>query len=30
MIDDGEITTDRGKKLVHMVLRDNARQLYGL
>ncbi len=30
MIEDGEITTERGKRLVHMVLRDNARQLYGL
>lgn len=30
MINDNEITTDRGKRLVHMVLRDNARQLYGL
>jgi hypothetical protein len=30
MIEDGEITVERGKKLVHMVLRDNARQLYGL
>jgi hypothetical protein len=29
MIEDGEITVDEGKKLVHMVLRDNARQLYG-
>ena len=29
MIEDGEITTERGKRLVHMVLRDNARQLYG-
>ena len=25
MIEDGEITTERGKRLVHMVLRDNAR-----
>jgi hypothetical protein len=29
MIEDGEISTERGKRLVHMVLRDNARQLYG-
>jgi hypothetical protein len=29
MIQDGEISTERGKRLVHMVLRDNARQLYG-
>lgn len=29
MMEDGEITTERGKRLVHMVLRDNARQLYG-
>lgn len=29
MIDDGEITPERGKQLVHMVLRENARQLYG-
>jgi hypothetical protein len=27
MIDDGEITPERGKQLVHMVLRENARQL---
>jgi predicted TIM-barrel fold metal-dependent hydrolase len=30
MIEDGEIGTERGKRLVHMVLRENARQLYGL
>jgi uncharacterized protein len=29
MIDDGEINTERGKHLVHLVLRENARQLYG-
>ena len=29
MIEDGEISTERGKRLVHMVLRDNARKLYG-
>jgi hypothetical protein len=29
MIEDGEISTDRGKHLVHLVLRENARQLYG-
>jgi len=29
MVEDGEISVERGKKLVHMVLRDNARQLYG-
>ena len=30
MVEDGEINVERGKRLVHMVLRDNARQLYGL
>jgi predicted TIM-barrel fold metal-dependent hydrolase len=29
MIDDGEISTERGKRIVHLVLRENARQLYG-
>jgi len=29
MIEDGEIGTERGKHLVHLVLRENARQLYG-
>lgn len=29
MIDDGEINMEAGKRLVHMVLRDNARHLYG-
>jgi predicted TIM-barrel fold metal-dependent hydrolase len=29
MIDDGEISLERGRQLVHMVLRENARQLYG-
>jgi hypothetical protein len=29
MLEDGEIGPDRGKQLVHMVLRENARQLYG-
>jgi len=29
MIEDDEITTEQGKRLVHMVLRENARQLYG-
>ena len=29
MMEDGEISTERGKQLIHMVLRDNARQLYG-
>ena len=29
MIADGEISTERGKQLVRMVLRDNARKLYG-
>ena len=30
MIEDGEISVERGKRLVHMVVRDNARSLYGL
>ena len=30
MLGDGEITPERAKQLVHMVLRENARQLYGL
>jgi hypothetical protein len=30
MIHDGEITVDRAKQIAHMVLRDNARRLYGL
>ena len=30
MQNDGEITFDRAKELAHMVLRENARQLYGL
>jgi predicted TIM-barrel fold metal-dependent hydrolase len=29
MLDDGEISMDRAKELAHMVLRENARQLYG-
>jgi len=29
MIEDGEISTERGKHIVHLVLRENARQLYG-
>jgi hypothetical protein len=29
MIEDGEISTERGKRLVHLVLRENARSLYG-
>jgi predicted TIM-barrel fold metal-dependent hydrolase len=29
MIEDGKINTERGKHLVHMVLRENARKLYG-
>ena len=28
MVDDDEITVDRAKEIAHMVLRDNARQLY--
>jgi hypothetical protein len=28
LVNDGEITTDRAKELAHMVLRENARQLY--
>jgi hypothetical protein len=28
MVDDGEITSDRAKELAHLVLRENARQLY--
>lgn len=28
MVNDGEITMDRAKELAHMVLRENARQLY--
>jgi predicted TIM-barrel fold metal-dependent hydrolase len=30
MMHDGEITLDRAKQIGHMVLRENARQLYGL
>jgi hypothetical protein len=30
MLDDGEITPERAKQLVHIVLRENARRLYGL
>jgi hypothetical protein len=30
MLDDGEITYDRAVELARMVLRDNARKLYGL
>ena len=29
MLNDGEITKDRAKELAHMVMRENARQLYG-
>lgn len=29
MLQDGEITTDRAKQIAHMVMRENARQLYG-
>jgi hypothetical protein len=29
MLEDGEITPERAKQLVHMVLRENARRLYG-
>ncbi len=29
MLDDGEITLDRAKQIAHLVMRDNARQLYG-
>ena len=29
MLRDGEITADRAKELAHMVMRENARQLYG-
>jgi hypothetical protein len=29
MMQDGEITADRAKQLAHMVMRENARQLYG-
>jgi hypothetical protein len=29
MVEDGEITTERAKHIVHLVLRENARQLYG-
>jgi len=29
MLNDGEITRDRAKELAHMVMRENARQLYG-
>lgn len=29
MLQDGEITLDRAKQIVHLVMRDNARQLYG-
>ena len=30
MVRDGEITVDRAKQIAHLVLRDNARRLYGL
>lgn len=30
MLEDGEITSDRAKQIAHMVMRENARQLYGL
>jgi len=29
MLEDGEITLDKAKQLAHMVMRENARQLYG-
>ncbi|HTU46727.1 MAG TPA: amidohydrolase family protein [Bryobacteraceae bacterium] len=29
MLQDGEITTERAKQIAHMVMRENARQLYG-
>lgn len=29
MLQDGEITSDRAKQIAHMVMRENARQLYG-
>jgi predicted TIM-barrel fold metal-dependent hydrolase len=29
MMRDGEITSDRAKQIAHLVMRDNARQLYG-
>ncbi len=29
MMEDGEITLDRAKQICHLVMRDNARQLYG-
>lgn len=29
MLEDGEITLDRAKQICHLVMRDNARQLYG-
>jgi hypothetical protein len=29
MLQDGEITTDRAKQIAHMVMRENARELYG-
>ncbi len=29
MMQDGEITADRAKQIAHMVMRENARQLYG-
>ena len=29
MQQDGEITAERAKQIAHMVMRDNARQLYG-
>jgi hypothetical protein len=29
MLQDGEITADRAKQMAHMVMRENARQLYG-
>ncbi len=30
MVQDGEITPDRAKQIAHLVMRENARQLYGL
>jgi predicted TIM-barrel fold metal-dependent hydrolase len=29
MMQDGEITSERAREIAHMVLRENARQLYG-
>jgi uncharacterized protein len=29
MMQDGEITLDKAKQMAHMVMRENARQLYG-